>query len=67
MKLKENLELLVAFLTFRDKLNLAARVAYMLELFENHEFKRAIIECRALGLSKKEIRTLIWEARYNSA
>lgn len=63
----ENLELLVAFLAFRGKLELASRVGHMLDMLQSGKIKRVIMESRQLGLSNREIRTLLWEARSNFA
>lgn len=67
MKLKEKLELLVAFLAFRDKMVLAEKVEHLLDLIQERRYPAIVTQSRQLGLTNEDIKELLWEARCNYA
>jgi hypothetical protein len=51
----ENLELLLAFLVFRGRLELASRVEELMDLIQDRNYHRILIESKRLGFTKEEI------------
>lgn len=66
MKLKEKLELALAYSLLDARMDLAHQVSDLLEAIYSYNPQEVVLFGRRLGLSQKDIRELLWEVRFSN-